>query len=114
MDKLIAQLNLNQIQQTAEPQAIYPVNTTIGGIISGIYPYIFAITGALLLIYLIFGGFQFMVSQGEPKATAAARQHITNALIGFAIIFFAFWAVQLIGIILNLPGFKNLFVLGGR
>lgn len=102
-------LNLNTIQQNAEPNAAFPVGTSIGDIVSKIIPWIFTFAGMALLVYLILGGFQLMTSRGEPKAMAAARQHITNALIGFAIIFFAYWAVQLIGLILNLPGIKSVF-----
>lgn len=119
MNKFLAQavpaLDFNAIQNAGNPTAHFGVGTSIGQIISALLPYIFTVAGMLLLVYLIFGGLQMMTSQGEPKATAAARQHITNALIGFAIIFFAYWAVQLVGRILGLTGANGITqIFGGK
>jgi len=108
----LAQIDFNNLKIPTTGNApinLNDQNLTIGTIISAFLPYIFAIAGILLLIYLIFGGLQLMTSQGEPKAVGAARQHITNALIGFVIIFFAFWAVRLTGLILRLNGIQQIF-----
>ena len=110
MNKLLTQVNLNAIQQSGLPGAKFgPGNTTIGGIIASILPWIFTIAGMLLLIYLIFGGLQLMLSGGDPKGAQAAKAHITNALIGFIIIFAAFWIVQLVGLIFGLQGITTIF-----
>lgn len=108
MNKL-AQFNLNTIQQNALPTATFGVNTTLGSVIAAAIPWIFTISGMVLLIYLIFGGLQLMLSRGDPKAAAGAKAHIGNALIGFFIIFIAYWVVQLAGIILRLPGITSVF-----
>ncbi|MBU0570374.1 pilin [Patescibacteria group bacterium] len=78
-------------------------STNLGHIINRAIPYIFAIAGFLLLIFLIIGGFGYMTSGGDPKTMAAAQQKITNALIGFVIIFLAYWIVVLIGRLLGIP-----------
>ncbi len=102
---------LDKIQQQAFPSSppTFGVNTSIGTIISAAIPWIFTIAGMLLLIYLIFGGLQLMFSQGDPKAAGAAKSHITNALVGFIIIFAAYWIVQLIGTVLYLPRITTIF-----
>ena len=41
---------------------------------------------ALVVIFLVFGGIQYVMSKGDPKAAATAQQAITNAIIGFVII----------------------------
>lgn len=82
---------------------------TLGGVVSSIVPYLFTIAGLLLLLYLIFGGFSLMMSRGDPKAMEAAKGKITNAAIGFAIVFTAYWLVQLLSAILGLQGFGGLF-----
>lgn len=82
---------------------------TLGGIISAVIPYLFGIAGFLLLLYLIFGGFSYMLSGGDPKATESAKQKITNAVIGFVIIFVAYWLVQILGIILGVKQFGEIF-----
>jgi hypothetical protein len=107
--KLLAQLDLNAIQKQGLPNSRFVITTTIGEIIAKATPWIFTIAGMLLLIYLIFGGIQLMLSQGDPKNAQAAKAHITNALIGFIIIFIAYWIVQLLGIILGLSKIGGVF-----
>jgi len=83
--------------------------TDIGSIINKILPYIFYGSGIALLIYLVFGGFQLMLSQGDPKAIEGAKNKITGAVIGFVIIFVAYWLVLLIGRLLGITIFESIF-----
>lgn len=105
----LAQVNFSQIQGAGEPGVRFGVGTNIGMIIAAAIPYVFAIAGMLLLVYLIFGGLQLMLSQGEPKATQAAKAHISNALVGFVIIFVAYWIVQILGLLLGLTKITQIF-----
>ncbi len=111
MNKLIAQgsnVNLNSIQQKAFPGGTtFGSTTSLGTIVAAAVPWIFTIAGMLLLVYLVFGGLQLMLSQGDPKNAQAAKSHITNALVGFIIIFVAYWVVQLVGIIFGLDQIAN-------
>lgn len=91
--------NLEQIQSQAGINA--PDN--IGPLITNVVPYIFGIAGFLLLIYLVLGGLQLMLSRGDPKAVAAAQAKITNALIGFVIVLLSAGIVIILGKILNVP-----------
>ncbi len=50
-----------------------------------------------------------MTSGGDPKAVQSAKSKITNALIGFVIVFAAYWIVQLIASILGLEAITNIF-----
>lgn len=68
----------------------------LGYILSSLIPYLFILAGMFLFVYLILGGFQLMVSRGDPKAVEAAKGKITNAIIGFVIIFASFWIVQIL------------------
>jgi hypothetical protein len=83
--------------------------TDIGGIITGVLPYIFGAAAILLLIYLVTAGLSMMLSRGEPKTMQAAQAKITNALIGFVIVFFAFSLVLLVGNILGVNVFEDIF-----
>lgn len=109
MKNLLAQIDFKAIQQQALPGAKFGTDTKISDIVSAAVPLVFTFAGMLLLVYLVFGGLQLMLSGGEPKNAQAAKSHITNALIGFVIIFVAYWVVQLIGIIFGLQGIKNIF-----
>ena len=94
---------------TPFPTATYGTDTTIGKIISDILPYIFWISGILILIYLIMGGFQLMLSAGDPKKVQGAWGKITNAVIGFVIIFVAYWVTQLVGKVFNISIINTIF-----
>jgi hypothetical protein len=82
---------------------------TLGNIISRLIPYIFFFAGVFLLLYLISGGFSYMFSRGDPKGIQSAQAKITNALLGFFIIFLAFWVTQLIALMLGLTTILDIF-----
>lgn len=82
---------------------------TIGDIISLLIKYLFPIAGLLLLLYLLYGGYQFMLSRGDPKAIEQAKGIITTALIGFIIVFVSYWLVQLVAQILGLQPILKIF-----
>jgi hypothetical protein len=103
---LLAQ-DLNKIQSDAFPNNTIP--TKIGGLIGSILPYIFGAAALLLLVYLVTAGFSMMLSRGDPKAMQAAQSQITNALIGFVIVFFAFALVSLTGKVLGIDVFSSIF-----
>ncbi len=84
-------------------------SSTTGEIITQLLPYLFAAAGFALLIYLIYGGFQLMTSSGNPDKTKAAGEILTHAVIGFVIIFIAYWLVQLVGIVFGITDVKNIF-----
>lgn len=83
--------------------------TSLGDIISTVVPYLFGAAGLLLLLYLIWGGFSYMLSGGDPKAVDSAKNKITTALTGFVIIFIAYWLVQILGTVLGITQFQQIF-----
>ena len=111
---LTQNLDLDKIQSGAFPTAKFGGYAKIGDIIGSILPYIFGAAGIALLIYLIIGGLQIMTSRGDPKAMQAAQSKITNAVIGFIIVFLAFIIVQLLGQVLGLKGTLFSQIFGGN
>lgn len=81
----------------------------IGNIVSTLLPYLFSLAGLLLLLYLLFGGFQLMTSGGDPKKIQEAKGKLTNALVGFIIVFVAYWLVQIIASVLGLGKIGEIF-----
>ena len=63
-------------------------------IINAFVPYVIVIAGLILLGLLVMGGFQLMTSAGDPKKTEAGRNKIISGIVGFLIIFLAYWIVQ--------------------
>ena len=50
-----------------------------------------------------------MMSRGDPKAMQSAQGKITNALLGFIIVVFAYFLTQIIGDVLGVGVFKEIF-----
>jgi len=76
-----------------------------------ILTYVFPLAGILLLVYLVAGGLQMMLSRGDPKAIQSAQGKITNALLGFVIVFVSYWLVKLLGQIFGIEIFGDIFKL---
>ena len=98
--------NFNAIISGALPSFKF---TNIGEVISRFLLFAFPAAGMLLLLYLLYGGFRLMTSGGDPKAGEAAKAKITTAVIGFVIIFAAYWIVQIVARVLGLQGITNIF-----
>ena len=63
-----------------------------------------AIASIILLFLLVFGGISMIIGAGQsnPESTAKGKKAITSALIGFLIIFTAYWIIQIVGRIAGL------------
>lgn len=83
--------------------------STVGELIGKILPYVVGVAGILLLVYLVLGGLQMMTSRGDPKAVEAAKAKITNAIIGIVIVILSVGIVVLLGQVLKIPVFSQLF-----
>lgn len=55
--------------------------------------YILIIAAVIFFFVLLIGGIKWITSEGDEKKVGAARNQLTNALIGLAIIFGA-WAIM--------------------
>lgn len=80
-----------------------PQFTDLASIVNNAVPLLFSIAGIILLVYILWGGFDFLTSMGDPKKAESGKNKITTAIIGFIIIFVSFWIVQIIRVLLNIP-----------
>lgn len=85
----------------------YPVSNRdftflVSDIIGRLLLYVFVIVGLLLFFYLIYGVFTMLSAFGNPQSISAGTTIITRALIGFVIVFSAYWIVQIIELVLGL------------
>lgn len=71
---------------------------TIGNLVSVLVEAAFAIAGVIFIFLLVAGGIGIMAGAGNdnPEQVTKGKQAITSALIGFIIVFAAFWIVRLI------------------
>lgn len=86
--------------------ALKIANEKPGFYISMLLPNIFVFAAIILLAYLVFGGFLMVVS-ASVEETQKGQQAITNAIIGFIVIFTSYWIVQIIQVITGAPVLGN-------
>lgn len=74
---------------------------TLGDLVNVLSKNVTVLAGVLLFVLLIFGGLQFIVSSGsgDEQGMNKGKNAITAAIIGFILIFAAYWIVQIIGYI---------------
>jgi hypothetical protein len=58
--------------------------------------YAFPAAGLILFVMVVWGGFEMVAGATNTKAQDAGKQRITAAIIGFVILFAAYWLVQII------------------
>lgn len=83
----------------------------VGSLVSLFINISFVIAGLILLFYFILGGIGMISSAGksDPQKAEQAKKSITSALIGFIVIFTAYWVVALIGQIFRIDIIQGLF-----
>ncbi|OGY17615.1 MAG: hypothetical protein A2786_00015 [Candidatus Chisholmbacteria bacterium RIFCSPHIGHO2_01_FULL_52_32] len=99
--------NLTDIDTQVQPFfAIRSLDTFLPNLIQ-----IVLVIGALAaLLFLFWGGVSYITSGGDKEATKAAREKITNAVIGLAILAIVWVLWRLIVYFLGLsPGFRGPF-----
>lgn len=72
-------------------------NLSFAGIIAAAIKMVLVIAALVFFFILVIGGVKWILSEGDKNKTEAARNQITQALIGLVVVFAA-WAIsQLIG-----------------
>lgn len=75
---------------------------TLGHIISRVLQFILPLAGVVLLFVLIWGGYDYMMSQGNAEKVKSAQAKITTGLIGFGLLIFSYLLVRLLTTIFGL------------
>lgn len=85
-------------------------NITPGSLVSGAISLILLIVALVFFFMLVWGGLKWVMSEGEQKAVEGARNQITSALIGLAIVFAAWAILKLIQIVFGIDILGNLTI----
>lgn len=72
-----------------------PKSGTSGNLIVDVLNIIFGILAGIAFISVVYGGFKYVISQGEPDKIGKAKDIIMYSLIGLVIAFSAFGIVNL-------------------
>jgi hypothetical protein len=106
MNHLLAVLIDPPLQSGRTVSQTFP---TASALISVILQNAITIAGVILLVLLISGGVMFIIGAGsqDSKKSAQAKSMITDALIGFAVVLFAYFIIQIIETITGLNILNN-------
>ncbi len=100
MNKLLAQtVNFSgtEIKGPLDPKI-----QKLGDLISRMLSFIIPLSGIVLLFVLIWGGYDYMMSQGNPEKIKSAQAKITTGLIGFFLLICSYLIVRVIAGIFGL------------
>src|SRR5680860_387767 len=67
-----------------------------GGLIGVVINVIFVVAVIIALLYLIYGGIRWIMSQGDKSKVQDARNHIVAAVLGLVIVFLAYFIITII------------------
>lgn len=68
----------------------------LGNLIGSLVQLLFVIAILAALVYLVYGGFRWLVSSGDKSQVASAREHIVAAIIGLIIIFLSYFILNIL------------------
>lgn len=80
--------------------------STPGGIISEALTFLFPAAGLILFVMIVWGGFEMLSGAASAKSKDAGRQRITAAVIGFVLLFSAYWIAQILEAIFGISILK--------
>lgn len=82
---------------------------TLSSFIGPLIQDIFVLAGVILLILLIFGGVTFIMNagSGDKEGMEKGKNALTMAILGFIIIFAAYWLVQIVQYITGIEIFTT-------
>ena len=82
-------LALNQMNIFGQISPAQGMPTDTGNFIGGAINIFLIVAGIAMMIYLLWGGFDWITSGGEKEKIAKAQGKLTNAVIGIFIVIFA-------------------------
>jgi hypothetical protein len=98
---LLAQVDISKIWKFAPDQN--SDFSTLGSIVSFFLPKVLLVAGLIAFILTVGAGFAVIASAGggDPHNTEKAKGVLTYSVIGFILIFGAYWLVQIISFLTN-------------
>ncbi len=78
------------------------VNWSLGEVINRILLVIIPLAGVILFLVLVWGGYDFLLSGGNPEKIKRGKARITTAFIGFLILILAFLIAKIVSQVFGL------------
>lgn len=76
----------------------YPYYTSVGAITTAFLNNAISIAGVIFIFLIIFAGYKMIAGAGgqNPAMFASGQKTLTAAIIGFILVIFAYWMVNLL------------------
>jgi len=102
-NNLLAQVNIGDLP-TGNGGTLGGTYKSVSPLISALLKNSLVLAGIIFLGLLIFGGVTFIINAGggDSKKAVQGQKTITSALIGFAVVFCAYFIIQIIQVITGL------------
>jgi len=111
MDKNLLAVNISEFLKDTKGDSVGAKYTSVGPLISSFLKNSLVIAGVILLGLILFGGVGMITSagSGDSKKAEQSQKTITSAVIGFLIVFCAYFIIQIIETItgLNILNYTN-------
>lgn len=100
-------LDLQQSYKLNETQSVAEVFGSPGALISKFLPQAYLFAGLIMFGLLVTGGFRIIMGAGDPKSIEEGKKTMTNALVGFGVIFTSYWVIQIIETVFGVKIFSS-------
>jgi hypothetical protein len=80
------------VNQEAAP--LYELELVFGNVVA----VVLGLAGILLFIMLLFGGYKYLTSGGDPKAVDSAQKTLTSAVAGLVLVALAYLILRFVNI----------------
>lgn len=93
--------SLNPLKRTdtQSDQSVGASLSTPGGIVSRLLAFALPMSGLILFVMLVWGGFEILAGSATSKSVDAGKQRITAAIVGFFLLFSSYWIVQILEVV---------------
>lgn len=100
-------VNLGDCLQLSDSTRVSDVYDNPAFLVNLIVSNLFVVAGIIFFIFLILAGFKFIT--GGQKGAEDAKNIVQTALIGFIIMFSAYWVIQIVALLtgITIPGVSN-------
>ena len=83
------------------------IPTDPAGFVGKFYGIGLGIIGGVSVLFIIYGGYLYLTSAGNPVNVEKGKQYIIYSIVGLLFAVFGFVFIQLVAVdILHIPGFK--------
>lgn len=101
--KYLAQINISNLSY---PGQKITNNWSIGELLTGggfnVITFVFFLAGLALFFNLLYAGWDYLLSQGDPKKFSGATTRLVNAFVGIVIVLGSFVIVRIVLGVLNI------------